>query len=90
MTDREVYLAAARKRSADRRASFTAEERAAMLRYLSEYGKRNRVRLSTRRRLWRAERLLAEAWGTNDPELIQKRRVELAMVCELINIFGAW
>jgi hypothetical protein len=58
--------------------------------YQKEYGKRNRVSIMARQRLWRAERRLIAAIGTGDEEAIQKRRWELALLGELIHVFAAW
>lgn len=61
-----------------------------MAEYQKEYGKRNRVSIMARQRLWRAERRLIAAIGTGDEEAIQKRRWELALLGELIHVFAAW
>jgi hypothetical protein len=53
--------AAARKRSAARRAAFTKEERKAFLQYFRDYGQKNKARNVARARLRRAEKRLSRA-----------------------------
>jgi len=86
------YLADHARRSADRRANFTEEERESFARYLFEYRQMNSVRINLRRRLWRAERRLLELCGRTEVDQIkiQKLRLKLAQIGELVNIFAAW
>jgi hypothetical protein len=76
--------AAARKRSAARRAAFTKEEREAFLQYFRDYGQKNKARIVARARLLRAEKRLIRALGTGDENLIAKRRYQLALLQVLI------
>jgi hypothetical protein len=68
----------------------TEEEASAIAEYNREYLKRNRVAIVARHRLWRAERRLCRAIGSGDETEIQKRRYQLAMLNELINVPAAW
>lgn len=76
--------AAARKRSAARRAAFTKKEREAFLQYFRDYGQKNKARVVARARLLRAEKRLIRALGTGDENVIAKRRYQLALLQELI------
>jgi hypothetical protein len=86
----EAYLEAQATKSYLYRQALNDEEREAYREYQREYKKTNRVSINTRRRLRRAERRLIEACNGSDLELIQKRRFELAMLGELLQVFAAW
>jgi len=83
-------LASAANRSAARRATFTPEEREAYLKYHREYGQRNKAATAARSRLWYLERKLCRAIEKKDAIEIQKRRLQLALHNELIEVWAAW
>lgn len=85
-----LYLAEAILRSAKRRALFTSAERAAYLKYLSEYQKAHRPHINLMRKRWRAQQSLAAALGTTDEASIIKFRAKLAMLKDLINVPQMW
>jgi hypothetical protein len=87
---REAYLAAARRRTAARRVTFTAKERAAYLKYLSDYGKANRDVIYARTTLWRYERNLKNAVAAGNEVRAQKLRAKLAALNQLIHNAPLW
>jgi hypothetical protein len=88
----QLYLEAQAAKAYLWRQALSAEEREAYQAYQREYSKTHRASKNTARRLWRAERRLIEACNMKpaDPLLIQKRRYELAVLGELLQVFAAW
>jgi hypothetical protein len=68
----------------------TEEERVAFLEYHREYGKRNKAAAAARARVWYLNRRLCRAIEKGDEIEIQKRRLQLALHNELIEVFAAW
>lgn len=84
------FLEDAAKRSAKYRSSLSEEEHEAWAAYRREWNRNNLARNALRKRLWRAERRLLAALDKGDEAEIQKFRMQLALVDELIHVFGAW